>query len=122
MQKQLGISFAEMVELAKNSTYTRIFDGNEARFSAPQDMSAEIRSALAETGDAPAADADLRSRGAKICVIGQKVVSFIIIQRIYLASRLFIRTVSGFPVILWVRKSVGCGLPSSERKVLRDGH
>lgn len=48
VQKQLGISFAEMVELAKTSTYTRIFDVNEARFSAPQDMSAEIRSALAE--------------------------------------------------------------------------
>ena len=59
VQKQLGISFAEMVELAKTSTYTRIFDVNEARFSAPQDMSAEIRAALAETGDAPATDADL---------------------------------------------------------------
>mgnify|MGYP002520580296 CR=1 FL=1 len=59
VQKQLGISFAEMVELAKTSTYTRIFDVNEARFSAPQDMRAEIRAALAETGDAPATDADL---------------------------------------------------------------
>ena len=39
VQKQLGISFAEMVELAKASTYTRIFDVNDARFSAPQDMS-----------------------------------------------------------------------------------
>ena len=57
--------------------------------------------------------------GAKIDVIGQKVVSFIMIQKIHLASRLFIRTVSGFPVILWVRKSEGCGLPSSERKVLQ---
>ena len=51
VQKQLGISFAEMVELAKTSTYTRIFDVNAARFSAPQDMRAEIRAALAETGD-----------------------------------------------------------------------
>ena len=59
VQKQLGISFAEMVELAKTSTYTRIFDVNEARFSAPQDMSAEIRAALAETGEVPATDADL---------------------------------------------------------------
>ena len=59
VQKQLGISFAEMVELAKTSTYTRIFDVNAARFSAPQDMRAEIRSALAETGKAPATDADL---------------------------------------------------------------
>ena len=59
VQKQLGISFAQMVELAKTSTYTRIFDVNAARFSAPQDMRAEIRSALAETGEAPATDADL---------------------------------------------------------------
>ena len=36
VQKQLGISFAEMVELAKTSTYTRIFDVNAARFSAPR--------------------------------------------------------------------------------------
>ena len=59
VQKQLGISFAEMVELAKTSTYTRIFNVNAARFSAPQDMRAEIRAALAETGEAPATDADL---------------------------------------------------------------
>ena len=59
VQKQLGISFAEMVELAKASAYTRIFDVNDARFSAPQDMSAEIRAALAETGAPPATDADL---------------------------------------------------------------
>ena len=59
VQKQLGISFAEMVELAKTSTYTRIFDVNEARFSAPQDMRTEIFAALAETGEAPATDADL---------------------------------------------------------------
>ena len=52
VQKQLGISFAQMVELAKTSTYTRIFDVNAARFSAPQDMSAEIRAALAEIGEA----------------------------------------------------------------------
>ena len=57
--------------------------------------------------------------GAKICVVGQKVVSFIIIQKIHLASRLFIRTFSGFPVILWARKSEGCGLPSNERKALQ---
>ena len=63
-----------------------------------------------------------RSTGAKICVIGQKVVSFIMIRKIHLASRLFIRTVSGFPVILWVRKSEGCGLPSNERKALQNGH
>ena len=42
-----------------NATYTRIFDVNAARFSAPQDMSAEIRAALAEIGEAPATDADL---------------------------------------------------------------
>ena len=59
-----------------------------------------------------------RSMGAKICVVGQKVVSFIIIQKFHLTSRLFIRTVCGSPVILWVRKSKGRGLPSSERKAL----
>ena len=59
VQKQLGISFAQMVELAKTSPYTRIFDVNAARFSAPQDMRAEIRAALAETGEVPATDADL---------------------------------------------------------------
>ena len=42
-----------------NATYTRIFDVNAARFSAPQDMRAEIRAALTETGEAPATDADL---------------------------------------------------------------
>ena len=42
-----------------NATSTRIFDVNAARFSAPQDMRAEIRAALAETGEAPATDADL---------------------------------------------------------------
>ena len=59
VQKQLGISFAEMVELAATSTYTRVFDVNDSRFSAPQDMRAEITAALVETGAAPATDADL---------------------------------------------------------------
>ena len=45
-----------------NATYTRIFDVNAARFSAPQDMRAEIRAALTETGEAPATDADLINR------------------------------------------------------------
>ena len=78
VQKQLGISFAEMVELAKTSTYTRIFDVNEARFSAPQDMRAEIRAALAETGEAPATDADLINSiyGNSCCsVCNERVIS-----------------------------------------------
>ena len=57
--KAVGHLLCQMVELAKTSTYTRIFDVNAARFSAPQDMRAEIRAALAETGEAPATDADL---------------------------------------------------------------
>lgn len=61
VQKQLGISFAEMAELSKTSSYTRIFDVNDARFSAPQDMRAEIIAALSETGEAPATAADLIS-------------------------------------------------------------
>ena len=59
VQKQLGISFAEMMELAATSTYTRVFDVNDSRFSAPQDMRAEITAALVETGAAPVTDADL---------------------------------------------------------------
>ncbi len=59
VQKQLGISFAEMVELSKTSSYERIFDVNDARFSAPKNMMEEIRTALGETGEAPAGDADL---------------------------------------------------------------
>ena len=35
---------------------------NAARFSAPLDMRAEIHTALAETGEAPATDADLVNR------------------------------------------------------------
>ena len=61
VQKQLGISFGEMVELARTSRYARVFDVNEARFSAPRDMRAEIHEALAETGEAPCTDADLIS-------------------------------------------------------------
>ena len=47
-----------------------------------------------------------RNKGAKFCVVGQKIVLFTTIQKIHLASRLFIRTVCGSPVILWVRKKV----------------
>lgn len=46
IQKQLGISFAEMVNLARTSHYEQIFNVNDPRFSAPEDMAAEIRAAL----------------------------------------------------------------------------
>ena len=59
LQKQLGISFGEMVDLARSSRYEGTFDVNEARFSAPADMKAEIAAALAEQGTPPAGDADL---------------------------------------------------------------
>lgn len=59
LQKQLGISFEEMVDLARTSRYEGTFDVNEARFSAPADMKAEIAAALAEQGIPPAGDADL---------------------------------------------------------------
>ena len=59
LQKQLGISFGEMVDLARTSRYEGTFDVNEARFSAPADMKAEIAAALAEQGTPPAGDADL---------------------------------------------------------------
>ena len=59
VQKQLGISFGEMVDLARTSRYDRVFDVNDPRFTAPADMKAEIAAALAETGPAPAGDADL---------------------------------------------------------------
>ena len=57
----------EMVELAKASTYTRIFDVNDARFSAPQDMSAEkmcIR-------DSPCRSPVNRPGGASECAISR---------------------------------------------------
>ena len=56
IQKQLGISFAEMVNLARTSHYEQIFNVNDPRFSAPEDMAAEIRAALSP---APETDADL---------------------------------------------------------------
>ncbi len=59
IQKQLGISFGEMVDLARTSGYDRVFDVNDPRFAAPADMKAEIAAALSETGPAPAGDADL---------------------------------------------------------------
>ena len=59
IQKQLGISFGEMVDLARTSGCDRVFDVNAPRFTAPADMKAEIAAALSETGPAPAGDADL---------------------------------------------------------------
>ena len=59
IQKQLGISFGEMVDLARTSGYDRVFDVNDPHFTAPADMKAEIAAALSETGPAPAGDADL---------------------------------------------------------------
>lgn len=59
IQKQLGISFGEMVDLARTSGCDRVFDVNDPRFTAPADMKAEIAAALSETGPAPAGDADL---------------------------------------------------------------
>lgn len=59
IQKQLGISFGEMVDLARTSGCDRVFDVNDPRFTAPADMKAEIAAALSETGPAPESDADL---------------------------------------------------------------
>lgn len=59
IQKQLGISFGEMVDLARTSGCDWVFDVNDPRFTAPADMKAEIAAALSETGPAPAGDADL---------------------------------------------------------------
>ncbi len=56
LQKQLGIGFSEMVELARGSRYIKIFDVNDARFMAPADMKAELLSAL---GDEGLTDADV---------------------------------------------------------------
>lgn len=56
LQRQLGIGFGEMVELAKTSRYEGRFDVNESRFSAPEDMRGEIRAAL---GEASLIDADI---------------------------------------------------------------
>lgn len=56
LQRQLGIGFGEMVELARTSRYEGRFDVNESRFSAPEDMRGEIRAAL---GEASLTDADI---------------------------------------------------------------
>lgn len=56
LQKQLGYSFPEMVELARQSKFTELFDVNDSRFSAPSDMRAEIIAALKTK---PATDGDL---------------------------------------------------------------
>ncbi|MGN0114748.1 MAG: FGGY-family carbohydrate kinase, partial [Acutalibacteraceae bacterium] len=46
LQKQMNISFGEMVELAKTSSYDKLFDVNAERFRAPTDMRAEIADEL----------------------------------------------------------------------------
>jgi rhamnulokinase len=55
LQKQVGISFAEMVDLARTSAFAGIFDVNDARFVAPGDMRGEILGALGR-GDLTDAD------------------------------------------------------------------
>jgi len=56
LQKQLSLSFNEMVTLARTSNFTEIFDVNDSRFIAPSDMRKEISSAL---GNRAASDADI---------------------------------------------------------------
>lgn len=46
LQKQMNISFGDMVELAKTSSYDKLFDVNAERFRAPDDMRAEIADEL----------------------------------------------------------------------------
>lgn len=48
VQKQLNLSFPEMVQMARQSTATALFDVNDPRFVAPEDMMAEIRACLAQ--------------------------------------------------------------------------
>ena len=55
LQKELKMSFPEMVDLARGSRYEGTFDANNPRFSAPKNMKEEILSALGE----PVSDADL---------------------------------------------------------------
>lgn len=56
LQKQMKISFDDMVGLSRTSRYEKIFDVNDIRFSAPSDMKSEIISAL---GDKSLTDADI---------------------------------------------------------------
>lgn len=56
LQKQMDLSFSDMVRLAQTSSFTEIFDVNDSRFSAPADMRGAVLSTL-ETK--PAADGDL---------------------------------------------------------------
>jgi rhamnulokinase len=55
LQKQMSLSFDEMDALARTSVFTKTFDVNDRRFSAPSDMRKEILSALENK---PASDAD----------------------------------------------------------------
>ena len=48
LQKQTGYSFDQITALARESGEARIFDVNDPRFSAPEDMKQEILSALGE--------------------------------------------------------------------------
>jgi len=56
MQKQMALSFEEMVAYAGTSDFTEIFDVNDPRFIAPVDMRKEVYSAL---GNRPSTDSDI---------------------------------------------------------------
>ena len=56
LQKMLGISFPEMVELAKSSTYEKLFDVNLPCFLDPFNMKEDI---LRELGESELSDADI---------------------------------------------------------------
>jgi rhamnulokinase len=56
LQKQIALSFDEMVALAETSNFTEIFDVNDPRFIAPADMRGEVYSAL---GNRPSTDSDI---------------------------------------------------------------
>jgi len=56
LQKQMALSFEEMVACARTSDFTEIFDVNDPRFTAPVDMRKEIYSAL---GSRPSKDSDI---------------------------------------------------------------
>jgi rhamnulokinase len=56
LQKQMSLSFDEMVTFARTSNFTETFDVNDSCFIAPADMKKEISSAL---GNRALTDADL---------------------------------------------------------------
>ena len=89
LQKQMNISFGEMVELAKTSSYDKLFDVNAERFRAPEDMRAEIADELGgKLTDADILNSVYRSLGYSYSVAVNELESLVgkRYDRLYIAG------------------------------------